>query len=109
MSPPIRANTFPRLKGGHMGRAGSARRSLWVEDKTPGQGGKADVNREIPGSSCKLLEATGSCFKLISAVNSCKYKPSQTQIQTSKSKSVLGQHFENNMEFRGTRLKNTNS
>ena len=36
LSPPIRANTFPRLKGGHMGRG----RSLWVEDKTPGQGGK---------------------------------------------------------------------
>ena len=83
--PPIRANTFPRLKGGHMGGWG-ARRSLGGRQDARSARGEADVNREIPGSSCNLLGGAGSCFKLISRQRRCKCKPSQTEIQTSNSK-----------------------
>lgn len=76
---------FPGSRGVTWGGGGQG--DLWVEDKTPGQpGGEADVNREIPGSSCNLLGGAGSCFKLISRQRRCKCKPSQTEIQTSNSK-----------------------
>ena len=76
---------FPGSRGVTWGGGGQG--DLWVEDKTAGQpGGEADVNREIPGSSCNLLGGAGSCFKLISRQRRCKCKPSQTEIQTSNSK-----------------------
>ena len=73
---------FPGSRGVTWGGGGQG--DLWVEDKTPGQpGGEADVNREIPGSSCNLLGGAGSSFKLIYPVNAVvnvnrhkqKYKP----------------------------------
>ena len=85
LSPQSGPTLFPGSRGVTWGGGGQG--DLWVEDKTPGQpGGEADVNREIPGSSCNLLGGAGSCFKLISRQRRCKCKPSQTEIQTSNSK-----------------------